>query len=84
LTVVVRFHEPVTLARFGSRKALCEYCYEVVSRGVAEALAGRRQPVKARPESTLNPAVGALVPGDLTERRDKEAAGQGADKAPPA
>ena len=43
VTVVVEFHEPVDLDRFGSRKALGDYCYEVVSRGVAAALSGRPQ-----------------------------------------
>ena len=45
LTVVVEFHEPVTLEQFGSRKALSDYCYQVVSRGVAAALSGRPQPL---------------------------------------
>ena len=45
VTVVVEFHEPVTLEQFGSRRALSDYCYEVVSRGVAAALSGRPQPL---------------------------------------
>jgi lyso-ornithine lipid O-acyltransferase len=45
VTVVVEFHEPVTLDQLGSRKALSDYCYEVVSRGVAAALSGRPQPL---------------------------------------
>lgn len=81
LTVVVRFHEPVTLARFGSRKALSEYCYEVVSQGMAEALAGRRQPVRDRPETALDPAVGTLVPDGLTEGQDRLQTAQEADKS---
>jgi len=41
VTVVVEFHEPVTIEQFGSRKALSDYCYGVVSRGVSAALAGQ-------------------------------------------
>jgi len=42
ITVAVEFHPPVTLAQFGSRKALSEYCQRAVAEGVATALAGRR------------------------------------------
>lgn len=44
LTVTVSFHEPVTIGDFGSRKELAAYCYETISRGHADALAGRLQP----------------------------------------
>ena len=40
LTVVVQFHAPVTLAQFGSRKALAEHCWHDVTSGVAAANAG--------------------------------------------
>jgi 1-acyl-sn-glycerol-3-phosphate acyltransferase len=43
LTAVVEFHEPVTLARFGSRKALAVYCQETVGTALAEINAGRRR-----------------------------------------
>ncbi|MEQ8357374.1 MAG: lysophospholipid acyltransferase family protein [Kiloniellaceae bacterium] len=43
VTVVVEFHEPVSIEQFGSRKALSDYCYDVVSRGVAAALSGHAQ-----------------------------------------
>lgn len=42
LTVVVQFHPPVTLAEFGSRKALANHCQAEVARGVAAALTGRK------------------------------------------
>jgi 1-acyl-sn-glycerol-3-phosphate acyltransferase len=42
ITVAVEFHPPVTLAQFGSRKALSEHCQRAVAEGVAVALAGRR------------------------------------------
>ena len=42
LTVAVRFHPPVSLAEFGSRKTLGDHCWQVVSRGMADSLAGRR------------------------------------------
>ncbi len=44
LTVVVRFHQPVDITRFASRKELADYCYQAVSQGMADALAGRRRP----------------------------------------
>ena len=43
VTVSVAFHEPVDIEQFGSRKGLSEYCYAVISRGVAAALSGRSQ-----------------------------------------
>jgi lyso-ornithine lipid O-acyltransferase len=42
ITVRINFHEPVDLARFGSRKALSSYCQDTIAAGVAAALAGRR------------------------------------------
>lgn len=41
LTVVVEFHPPVSIAEFGSRKALAGHCHQIVARGVANALSGR-------------------------------------------
>ncbi len=45
-SVVVEFHPPVTIADFGSRKALSEHCQRVASEGVAAAISDRstRQP----------------------------------------
>ena len=40
-TVEVRFHPPVTISAFASRKALSEHCREVISSGVSAALRGR-------------------------------------------
>ncbi|MDH3239133.1 MAG: 1-acyl-sn-glycerol-3-phosphate acyltransferase [Alphaproteobacteria bacterium] len=37
----VRFHDPVTIGQYGSRKALAEHCFEVVRQGVANFNAGR-------------------------------------------
>ena len=37
----VRFHEPVTIGQYGSRKALAQHCFEVVRAGAAEANSGR-------------------------------------------
>lgn len=39
--VVVEFHPVVTIADFGSRKALAQYCHDKVSGGVSAAIAGR-------------------------------------------
>jgi lyso-ornithine lipid O-acyltransferase len=40
-TVDVVFHAPVTIKDYESRKALAEYCFEVVAKGVSTANAGR-------------------------------------------
>lgn len=80
LTVVVRFHDPVTIDQFDSRKALSEYCYDVVSRGLAEALAGRRQVVRRRPDAAVGPKVEPLVPAALTDSPSTLEAVQGAEK----
>jgi lyso-ornithine lipid O-acyltransferase len=41
IEVEVIFHEALTLAQVGSRKALSQHCEFVISRGLTEALAGR-------------------------------------------
>jgi len=51
LTAVVHFHKPVTLADFGSRKALSEHCQREVARGLALALAGRPAAGEAPPQA---------------------------------
>jgi lyso-ornithine lipid O-acyltransferase len=53
--VAVIFHEPVTLAQCGSRKALAEHCHRVISAGMARALAGRAQPQQPFAESSPEP-----------------------------
>ena len=45
LTVTVSFHEPITIEEFSSRKELATYCFNKISHGHAEALAGRLQPL---------------------------------------
>src|SRR3546814_11717428 len=44
LTVTVSFHEPVTIDRFASRKALSEYCQRQIVRSHSDAISGRLQP----------------------------------------
>ena len=46
--IEVEFHPAVTLARFGSRKALTRHCEETIGRALAEANAGRRDRQPAR------------------------------------
>lgn len=41
ITVVIEFHPVVTIAEFGSRKALAEHCRRAVTAGVVAALTGR-------------------------------------------
>jgi len=59
VTVTVEFHPPVTLAQLGSRKALAQHCQEAVSRGLSDALTGRRSPVPSviRPQTAVQEAV---------------------------
>lgn len=45
LTVTVSFHEVVTIREFSSRKELATHCFNKISHGHAEALAGRLQPL---------------------------------------
>ncbi|HEX3535273.1 MAG TPA: lysophospholipid acyltransferase family protein [Stellaceae bacterium] len=60
--IVVEFHAPTSLADRGSRKALAQYCHEQVARGVASALAGRRQPrPEARRKKAARPARGDVA-----------------------
>ena len=47
-TIVVEFHDIVTFARFGSRKALTQHCEQVIGRALAEINAGRRPSVSAK------------------------------------
>jgi 1-acyl-sn-glycerol-3-phosphate acyltransferase len=54
--VGVTFHPPVTLAEFGTRKALAEHCHRVISAGMASALAGRLPEPAADPEPVAKPA----------------------------
>ncbi|MBI3707661.1 MAG: 1-acyl-sn-glycerol-3-phosphate acyltransferase [Proteobacteria bacterium] len=44
ITTALEFHPPVTIAEFGTRKALAEYCEREVARGLAAAHAGRQVP----------------------------------------
>jgi 1-acyl-sn-glycerol-3-phosphate acyltransferase len=62
--VAVTFHRAVTLAQFGSRKALAEHCHRVIAQGVARALAGRTDEPASPPVETPQPtpaqeAIGA-------------------------
>ncbi len=43
--VEVRFHEPVTIDQFASRKEMAAWCEAVIAAGVARSLTGRDQPV---------------------------------------
>ncbi|MFQ5958041.1 MAG: lysophospholipid acyltransferase family protein [Alphaproteobacteria bacterium] len=40
VTVVVEFHPPVTIDRFGTRKALAAHCHAVITAGVSAAIHG--------------------------------------------
>ena len=60
ITVVLEFHPVVTLAEFGSRKALAEHCQRIVAAGMAAALSGRLPP-RPPPVAAGEPAGGAVA-----------------------
>jgi lyso-ornithine lipid O-acyltransferase len=69
--VAVIFHAPVTLAQFGSRKALAEHCQRVIAQGMASALAGR--PPALEPAAHLAPGpAGELMPAAKPAREAAE------------
>jgi len=70
VTVVVEFHPPVTMAQFGSRKALSDHCQMVVARGMAAALCGRKTP-KAPKGELPGPGLRLEAEGSIVESRRK-------------
>jgi 1-acyl-sn-glycerol-3-phosphate acyltransferase len=58
LTATIQFHQPVTFAMFGSRKALAAHCESVIAQGLAAANGGRPMP-PPEPASALPAAVPA-------------------------
>ncbi len=56
LTVTIRFHEPVRLKDFGSRKSLADHCRREIEQGLANALAGR---IGEPPLDSAMPALAA-------------------------
>ncbi len=63
ITVAVHFHDPVTVAQLGSRKAVAEHCWRAVSDGVSEAVCGnydkrrRRSLLSRRPSAKLDSEI---------------------------
>lgn len=43
--VVCKFHDPVTIDQFKSRKEMAAWCQAVIASGVSEALTGHEQPI---------------------------------------
>ena len=65
VTAEVIFHEPVTIDRFGTRKALAEHCWRIVSEGLASLLTGRPQRYPA-PDSVIVPkGTDLTLPGTV-------------------
>lgn len=60
IEAVVEFHPPVMVADFVSRKALADFCYDRVSRGVGRALAGRNDAPPPLPAPPPEPAPDEL------------------------
>lgn len=51
--VEVEFHAPVSVAQFGSRKALSAHCHKVISYSLTRMLAGRPAPALSGPAEAL-------------------------------
>lgn len=62
VTVIVQFHPAVSLAEFGSRKALADHCRHVIAAGVAAALAGRQTLQPAAAPAEASPTVLDALP----------------------
>ena len=56
--VEVRFHDPVSLDRFVSRKELSAWCHATIAAGVARSLTGRDQPVDVAPPPAVRTDAG--------------------------
>ena len=65
VTAEVIFHEPVTIDRFGSRKALAEHCWRIVSEGLASLLTGRPQRYPAPDSVTVPKGTDLTLPGTV-------------------
>lgn len=73
--VEVRFHDPVSLDRFASRKDLSAWCHAVVAAGVARSLTGRDQPVGVGPPPpAVRTDAGEAAPPAGPDRAGKAAA----------
>ena len=69
--VEVRFHEPVTIDQFASRKEMAAWCQAVIAAGVARSLTGREQPVGL---AGPRPAGRAAVPRASRDTPEEAAA----------
>ena len=65
VTAEVIFHEPVTIDRFGTRKALAEHCWRIVSEGLASLLTGRPQRYPAPDSVTVPKGTDLTLPGTV-------------------
>ncbi|MXY40729.1 MAG: 1-acyl-sn-glycerol-3-phosphate acyltransferase [Rhodospirillaceae bacterium] len=72
--VEVRFHDPVNIDRFASRKDLSAWCHAVVAAGVARSLTGRDQPVGVGPPAAVRTDAGEAAPSAGPDRAGKAAA----------
>lgn len=66
-TVEVHFHDPVTIADFGSRKALANHCEAVIRAGLSTALTGREQPalLPSGAPARIGPVSGTMPSGAI-------------------
>jgi 1-acyl-sn-glycerol-3-phosphate acyltransferase len=65
VTAEVVFHEPVTIDRFGTRKALAEACWRIVAEGVATLLTGRPQRYPAPDSGAIPKGTDLTLPGTV-------------------
>ena len=59
-TVMVTFHEPVSIGDFANRKVLADHCRRVVAAGLSDALSGRAAP-RSRERAAPNPRARAAM-----------------------
>lgn len=55
LGIEVKYHKPVRLKDFDSRKDMSDYCHAVIAAGLSESLTGHEQPVIFPPERGRKP-----------------------------
>jgi 1-acyl-sn-glycerol-3-phosphate acyltransferase len=60
--VEVTFHPPVTIAQFGSRKAMAAHCHRVIAHGVSATLSGRHTPAPLPPPGPAPQGVAPPAP----------------------
>ena len=82
--VEVRFHDPVSIDRFASRKAMSAWCHATIAAGVARSLTGRDQPPVAAPPEPAGPEAGRAARPDAGSDSGSDAGPDSGPAADPA